>query len=242
MNILIVNDDGINSPAIIKLAQLSRKLGKVTVCAPSDQCSAMSHRISVFGTLDVVKENFPVENVEAYSVNGSPADCVKIAINAIMDEKPDVIFSGINNGFNIGRDIMYSGTVGAATEGLNNGIVSFALSYAGDEDFSVVEEYFEKTVTMLLEKEIEPYALWNINFPSGANGCIKGIKENCFPSKQQYYHNVYTPTEKDCLKTTYTLSSVMCTQAEKGSDMDAIFNNYISIGKVYSYILEKSFN
>ena len=80
MKILVVNDDGITSSGIEKLARMATRLGEVTVVAPASQCSAMSQRITVFGEMIVRKENFPVENVKAYSVTGTPADCVKVAL------------------------------------------------------------------------------------------------------------------------------------------------------------------
>ena len=123
MRILIVNDDGIRSPGLISLAKMAVQLGEVWVVAPDNQCSAMSQRISVFGSIHVREVlDFPVEHVQAWSISGSPADCVKVALSYVMKEKPDVVFSGINNGYNVGVDILYSGTVGAAVEALVNGI------------------------------------------------------------------------------------------------------------------------
>ena len=123
MRILIVNDDGIRSSGLISLARMAVELGEVWVAAPESQCSAMSHRISVFGAVGVQPEpDFPVNGVKAYSISGSPADCVKVALAYIMKERPDVVFSGINNGYNVGIDILYSGTVGAAMEALRRSL------------------------------------------------------------------------------------------------------------------------
>ena len=102
MRILVVNDDGIEAPGIRKLAELARQFGEVTVAAPKHQCSGMSHRITVDAGLEIARVDFPVEGVEAYSIDGTPADCVKVAISNIMKEKPDIVFSGINRGYNIG--------------------------------------------------------------------------------------------------------------------------------------------
>lgn len=107
MRILVVNDDGIQAPGIRKLAELARQFGEVTVAAPKHQCSGMSHRITVDAGLEIARVDFPVEGVEAYSIDGTPADCVKVAISNIMKEKPDIVFSGINRGYNIGYDILY---------------------------------------------------------------------------------------------------------------------------------------
>ena len=95
MRILIVNDDGIKAPGIRKLAELSMQLGKVWVVAPKSQCSAMSQRITLFEDIEVTPECYDLDGVRAYSVGGTPADCVKVALEFLMPEKPDIVFSGI---------------------------------------------------------------------------------------------------------------------------------------------------
>lgn len=105
MRILVVNDDGIKAPGIKRLVQMAAGLGEVWVVAPAAQCSAMSHRITVRGDLEVKPYDFPATGVTAYSVGGTPADCVKVALGCLMTEKPDIVFSGINAGYNVGRDL-----------------------------------------------------------------------------------------------------------------------------------------
>ena len=126
--ILVVNDDGIGAEGIVRLAAAAKNLGEVWVVAPGQQCSAMSHCITVRGSLQIRQEDFPVPGVKAYSVAGTPADCVKVGIRHLMQDRPDVVFSGINCGYNVGVDILYSGTVGAAMEALVNGIPAIAFS------------------------------------------------------------------------------------------------------------------
>ena len=128
MNILITNDDGINAQGIAVLARAAAEFGQVTLVAPARQCSAMSHRITLGRPLRLEQVDFPVPQVEAYSLDGTPADCVKAALDAILTERPDVVLSGINHGYNVGFDVAYSGTVGAAMEALMNGISAIALS------------------------------------------------------------------------------------------------------------------
>ena len=98
MRILVVNDDGIKAPGIKRLVQMAAGLGEGWVVAPAAQCSAMSHRITVRGDLEVKPYDFPATGVTAYSVGGTPADCVKVALGCLMTEKPDIVFSGINAG------------------------------------------------------------------------------------------------------------------------------------------------
>ena len=179
MRILIVNDDGIRSPGLISLAKMAVQLGEVWVVAPDNQCSAMSQRISVFGSIHVREvPDFPVRDARAWSISGSPADCVKVALSYVMKEKPDVVFSGINNGYNVGVDILYSGTVGAAIEALVNGIPAIAFSNKTNDDQRVSERYLLPIAKDLLTREIEPWAIWHVNFPACDPDEIKGLLED----------------------------------------------------------------
>lgn len=174
MRILVVNDDGIQAPGIRKLAELAKEFGEVTVAAPKRQCSGMSHRITVDLGMEIAKVDFPVEGVEAYSIDGTPADCVKLAIRNVLEEKPDVVFSGINKGYNIGYEILYSGTVGAAMEALVHGVPAIAYSQDDTADYAVVEKYFGELTEILLKQKIGEGQIWNVNFPNCAAEEVKG--------------------------------------------------------------------
>ena len=117
-NILIVNDDGIHSEGIIRLAEAASRFGRVWVAAPDEQCSGMSQKISIFDPILVRPYEFPVPVEAAWSIGGTPADCVKVAVGFLLEEAPDLVLSGINNGYNAGFDNAYSGTIGAAAEAL----------------------------------------------------------------------------------------------------------------------------
>ena len=109
MNILVVNDDSISAPGIALLAKAAMALGDVWVVAPEFQCSAMSQKLTLREPLAVKKvEDFPVDVRAAWQVSGTPVDCVKVALDYFLPEKPDYVFSGINNGYNAGFDIAYS--------------------------------------------------------------------------------------------------------------------------------------
>lgn len=129
MKILITNDDGIDASGLRKLAEIVVKLSdEVYVVAPSGQRSAVSHSITVGKALRVRQVPFPVGVKAAYSCSGMPADCVKAAVHAILQERPDVVISGINKGYNMGYDTVYSGTVAAAREAVYQGIKGIAVS------------------------------------------------------------------------------------------------------------------
>ena len=139
LKILLVNDDGISSPGIVHLAEMAMQLGEVWVAAPSSQCSAMSQKLTIFQPLDVEEYDFPLPVAGAYSIGGTPADCVKTALKAVLPVRPDVVFSGINIGYNAGFDIAYSGTVAAAIEAVLNGIPAIAFSAQHDGSYDVTD-------------------------------------------------------------------------------------------------------
>ena len=131
-NILVTNDDGIYSPGIFALWSAVKELGTVTVVAPDTEKSAVGHAITISDPIRIQKCNRH-DGFEGYSVDGTPADCVKIAVNALCDRTPDIVVSGINSGANVGNNIIYSGTVSAATEGTICNIPSIAFSLASQK-------------------------------------------------------------------------------------------------------------
>lgn len=239
MNLLIVNDDGIQSEGLMHLAMKAKKLGNVWVVAPETQCSAMSHRINVFGTIEVrPAKEFPVEGVTAWAISGTPADCVKVALQVLLPVKPDFIFSGINRGFNVGLDIVYSGTVGAAMEARVNHIPSIAFSIMEGDDYRVTDEYLLPIAKDLMKRELSPSEIWNVNFPVCDPKDLKGILEDRTPSGLGYYHTQYTPEKRPDGSMTLKLWSTPEEGAEPGSDLEAMLKrDVISIGKIENGLL-----
>jgi len=142
LNILISNDDSIYSEGIYELAKRMTRLGKVTVVAPDKEQSAIGHAITMHQPLRCRKIKLRELEVDAWWVSGTPADCIKLGVETLLEKRPDLIISGINNGENLGTDIIYSGTVSAAIEGSIFKIPSIAVSYAkhGATDFTVAAE------------------------------------------------------------------------------------------------------
>ncbi len=241
MRILVVNDDGIAFGGIRELVSLAKDFGQVTVVAPASQCSAMSQRITVSGELEVKREEFPVEDVEAYSVSGTPADCVKVALECLMDEKPDLIFSGINEGYNIAYDIVYSGTVGAAMEGIMHGVKSIAFSLESHTSYDVVRAYFKEVTELILKRDISIHEIWNVNFPGCSPEEVRGILFDRKPAASTFYGEKLQleMDENGCGRA--KLSFDFSKATPKGTDMEAVNNNYISIGKVRNLIPSASF-
>lgn len=236
MRILVVNDDGIASRGLLLLAEAASHFGEVTIIAPAAQCSAMSQRLCIFQDLPLVEHEFPPYVKKAYSLGGSPADCVKTAMEYLLPQKPDLVFSGINSGFNTGFDIAYSGTVGAAMEGIMNGVPSFAFSARDKEDFDFAVPYLVPTIRELLDREPLTDGIWNVNFP--AEQCLGKLYDR-YPAPMEIYRNHFVDkTAADGTRTLkYSGELIGAMDAPNGSDIRAVLSGYISIGKIRCSVL-----
>lgn len=173
--ILVSNDDGIHSKGIKALAEVAAEFGEVVIVAPDRQQSAVGHAITLEVPLRAQKLTIS-DRFKGIAVNGTPADCVKIAHDQLLDIKPDLVLSGINHGSNAGINILYSGTVSAATEGTVLGYPSIAVSctdYDNDADLTGCQEAARRVVKLVLEKGLPKGVTMNVNAPSGE---FKGIK------------------------------------------------------------------
>ena len=231
MNFLIVNDDSINAPGIALLAKAAAELGNVWVVAPAAQCSAMSQKLTLSEPLTVKKvENFPVGVRGAWQVSGTPVDCVKVALEYILDEKPDYVLSGINNGYNAGFDICYSGTLGAAFEAVRNGISAMAFSAAGDAHLQAAEPL----IRQLLEKGNRPGTVWNVNFPALMTRPLAGILWDRKIATVSMYGERYIEEKlpDGSVRLTCEGSPTPNDRIPEGTDAEAVRKGYISIGEV----------
>lgn len=163
MRILIVNDDGISSPVLPLVAKWAKKLGEVTVVAPKTEQSGRSQAIDFKNALEIKKVPF-VDDIPAYAVDSTPADCVRFAVMGLKT-KYDLIISGINVGYNLGDDIAYSGTIGAILEGARMGMNGIAIS--ADVDYFLTSvEYLDKIYNWCVENKLfEKNMLYNVNIP-----------------------------------------------------------------------------
>lgn len=241
MKILVVNDDSIHAPGIALLAKAAMELGEVTVVAPAHQCSAMSQKLSIHAALKVEKaDDFPVPVHAAYKVDGTPVDCVKVALQYILKEKPDYVFSGINDGYNVGYDIAYSGTLGAALEAVMNGIPAVAFSNTIHAPLDIAEEFLVPVAKELVEAGQGRGEVWNVNFPAVERDQLKGILRDRYIAPVQFYSENYAENRLPDGSVTLTGQGVPLTQKDvvpAGSDIEAVLNGYISIGKVKSMVL-----
>ena len=241
MNLLITNDDGINAQGIAVLARAAAAFGKVTVVAPARQCSAMSHRITLGHPLRLEAVDFPVENVTAYSLDGTPADCVKAALDAILPEKPDVVLSGINHGYNVGYDVVYSGTVGAAMEALMNGIPAIAFSNGLPEDYSLAERHLADIARKLMRSAPGSGRIWNVNFPGVSPEELRGIAWDATLANSQMYKESYdvTPQEDGSLLLRgHGTPLSPDAPVPENSDIACLRRGCISVGTIKSPVVE----
>lgn len=176
MRLLLTNDDGVDAPGLRALYEGVRDLGEVTVVAPAFERSAVGHAITLSDPLRVSEHDWP-NGARVFGVSGTPADCVKIAVGAILKERPDIVLSGINDGANVGTNILYSGTVSAATEAVMLGIPAAALSLASrhSDNFQPAAA-FGRELALLIEKEgLPPGVSLNANIPPLPSEKIRGV-------------------------------------------------------------------
>jgi len=198
--ILVTNDDGIDSPGIYALAKAMKELGEVVVAAPDRQQSAVGHALTVAQPLRITP--FRRNDLIGNAINGTPADCVKLAISAIMKRKPDLVVSGINHGQNTSVNILYSGTVSAATEGMLLGIPSLAVSLASYDttlDCNLAAKYAKIVAEQMLKTPPPSDTLYNLNIPALPEKQIKGMKitrlsKSCW---DDYYEKRIDPFGRD---------------------------------------------
>lgn len=222
MKILIANDDGIYSPGIIALAKIALRFGEVRVFAPDVEQSSMGHAITHSRPLTVKTSPITFEGIEAYRVNGTPADCV--ALGSHIWENPDVVLSGINMGPNLGNSMWHSGTLAAAKQAVLLGFRGIALStpvHGQEPDFGILEPYVEETLRILL-KDKDP-KLYNVNLPSNPTGIV-------WTRQSVRFYDGRVIAGQDPMGRQIFWSTVMPLEpAEEGTDRWAVENGKVSI-------------
>jgi 5'-nucleotidase len=232
---LITNDDGIHARGLDALIKLVQPYGKVMVIAPEDGQSGMSHAITVKYPIRLKKVD-EQKNLVVYSSNGTPVDCVKLALSKLVDRKPDMILAGINHGSNSSSSIIYSGTMAAAMEGCINGIPSMGFSlldYSLDANFGSIIKYAKIILESALENGIPPDTCLNVNFPVNTYQKIKGIRicrQNKGVWKEEFDQRL-DPMKRDY----FWLTGEFMNLEPKAEDTDewALHHNYISIVPVH---------
>ncbi|WP_416444587.1 5'/3'-nucleotidase SurE [Leeuwenhoekiella sp. A16] len=230
--ILVTNDDGITAPGIRALIKIMKTIGDVIVVAPDSPQSGMGHAITVNDTIycDPIKQDENVKHKE-YSCSGTPADCVKIATQEIMDCKPDLCVSGINHGSNSSINVIYSGTMSAAVEAGVEGIPAIGFSlldYSLEANFEHCESFVKTITKSVLKNGLAKGIVLNVNIPKLSAEKIKGIKV-CRQANAQWVEDFDKRTNPQG-RDYYWLSGEFVNE-DKGEDTDewALANGYVSV-------------
>lgn len=224
MRILISNDDGIFAPGIAALVKAFSAAGhEVIVCAPDSQRSAASHSLSI-GKKIAVKE-IPFEGAaKAYAIGGTPADCVKLGLTVLCPQA-DAVVSGINKGYNVGTDILYSGTVAAAMEGAICGRPALAVSQTEKRaDYAKAAALAVQMFDQMTENPLAPLSVLNLNYPECDE--IKGVVTA--KMGQLHYDEVYTPIVEDGVAA-YVLAGVIEESRPQSDDYAKLCQGYATV-------------
>lgn len=232
MNILISNDDGIYSPGVKALADaLSNGEHEITVVCPDRERSATGHALTIHQPLRVdAIANIFHPSVKAWACSGTPSDSVKLALDALMPVQPQLVLSGINRGSNLGTDVLYSGTVSAAMEGVLEGVpsVAFSLTSFTAVDFSAAAQFAHRLVKAIALHPISEPVLLNVNIPAIPTDAICGVVVTKLGIRR--YRDIFEKRIDPRGKIYYWLSGeVVEEDAAPGTDIQAIRDNYITI-------------
>ena len=233
MRILVTNDDGIDAPGLAILVAAARVLtDDVWIVAPATEQSGQSHAVTLVDPLRIAKLDD-----KRYAVSGTPADCVAMALDVAMDARPDLVLSGVNQGFNIADDMLYSGTVGAAMQASASGVRAIAFSQAykrlgqeHEEDiWGAARAHCSPTLKALATLDHDPKTVLNVNFPACAAEAVAGIEIG--RQGRRARHEVYTDDRTDGRGHSYHWLRFRreAGEPEAGTDLAALASNRISV-------------
>lgn len=225
MRILVTNDDGIASPGITALAKALAAIGEVWIVAPDRERTAVAHAVTLHKPLRL-HELSP----RTYAVNGTPVDCVNLALLKVMPKPPAIVVSGINKGVNLGDDVMYSGTVSAAMEGTILGIPSVAVSQEGADTFrfGVGATYAARVVRLVLAHGLPEETLVNVNIPNRPQRGISGVRVTCL-SRRRFQNPIIEKLDPHGRKYYWIAGKRTSWSRSKDADHEAIEEGFVSI-------------
>ena len=226
--ILITNDDGFSSKGINILRDAASNFGETVVVAPISERSGKGHSITLYESIHM--KEIKDQRGLTYTVSGTPVDCIKLATNSLLNKKPSLILSGVNHGLNVGRSILYSGTVSAASEGIMIGVpaIAFSLDTSKKIDFTHVPEILHGIIQEGLKETFPKDVVWNVNIPSLINHRPKGNRLT--EQGKSNFNEVYYK-RKDPRNNTYFWVDGNIDSIEKNPNVDevAIREGYVSI-------------
>ncbi len=231
MHILISNDDGINAPGLIALVRALSKKHELYVVAPKYTQSAVSRKVSLWTPIYVEKRTLPeFPQVWAYAVDGTPVDCVRLALGNLLPVKPDLCVTGINYGYNIGTDTLYSGTAAAAIETAVNGISAVAVSCGAENKGEWMEtagEIASRMAEFYPNHPLPVGAFYNVNVPDIPLSSIKGAKAATL--SRIPYDLPYEHTQDENGDPYYITHWTKQPETDPNSDRAAVYSGYVSV-------------
>ncbi|WP_345317096.1 5'/3'-nucleotidase SurE [Ferrimonas gelatinilytica] len=225
MKILVSNDDGVHAPGIKALSDALTQVAQITTVAPDRNCSGASNSLTLTNPLRTqTLENGYIQ------VNGTPTDCVHLAIRELIDEEPDLVVSGVNAGANLGDDTLYSGTVAAAMEGRHLGLPAIAVSLVGRElkHYDTAAQITRQIVELLMAEPLPKEYILNINVPDCPMDEIKGIKVTRLGNRHKSEGMVRT-TDPAGRRIFWLGPPGLEQDAGEGTDFHAVAHGYVSI-------------
>jgi 5'-nucleotidase len=218
--ILLTNDDGLWSPGLAALARVASRFGRVVTVAPDRNRSAISSALSLHNILRLQELDG-----ERYACDGTPVDCVLVGTRNLLDRRPDWVLSGINTGFNLGEDVFYSGTVGAAFEGGMTGARAAAFSLHPEEDPARAEPWVELFLRRWESMDLPAGRIWNVNLPKGEP---KGFRL-AGQDRRMYHDSVEKRMDPRGIPYFWIGGSLPTYERSKGSDAEAVADGWVSL-------------
>jgi len=241
VKILVTNDDGVTADGILCLARFLSKEHDVTVVAPETEQSAVGHAITIRFPLWLRKVDIK-EPFEIYSVSGTPADCVKIGIDVVLGQKPDLVISGINRGNNLGTDVIYSGTVSGALEGAIAGIPSIAVSSYDFKNpmYETAAKFILKFLKEFDIKSIPRFSALNINVPSVPYEKLKGWKLTRQSKRryEDYFEKRVDPSGSDYY---WMMGNIVENDPDPKADYKVLKENYVSVTPISLFMTNEEY-
>ena len=232
--ILITNDDGFASKGLRVLDEVAQEFGDVIVMAPERNASGMSHSLTTSRPLRVRTVKI-ADGLQVYACDGTPVDCVKLAIEYFCPKRPDLVLSGINHGSNSSINVIYSGTMGAVIESTINGFdaVGFSLlDHSDDADFSQCVPHIRHIVGRVLEKGLPTNVSLNVNFPNIPLSEVKGIRI-CREAQAMWSDSFEKRTDPNGRPYWWLTGRFVCDDAVEGTDEWALDNGYVSVVPIH---------
>lgn len=229
VRILVTNDDGIASPGIHAVAAALRTLGDVWIVAPDRERTAVGHAVTLHKPLRISKMAPRV-----FMVNGTPVDCVNLALVKILPGPPALIVSGINRGVNLGDDVMYSGTVSGALEGTILGIPSVAVSQEGEETFrfEVGARYAARVAAQVLQHGLPAETILNVNIPDVPLRAIQGVKVTCL-SRRRFHNPIVEKVDPRGRKYYWIAGTRQSWSRQQDADHEALERGMVSVTPIH---------